>query len=170
MTLAFLKKKFLLLILVSEKDPLPSAPPNSCYSAAAMHDGGNLEDASHVICLGVCLQVCMLFHRWVCVPVMAVMHEEHDLKIKQQAVVCTTVVTWRIWLTVGGQQEVGCILLRKPSDFVDLLLNLQTLQVIKLGFVALECAVNVVLSSTLRLALTLKSIRANPASDWPAFY
>lgn len=58
-------------------------------------------------------------------------------------------------LTVGGQQEVGCVLLREPSDFVDLLLDLQTLQVVKLWFVALECAVNIVLSSTLRLALTL---------------
>lgn len=59
-------------------------------------------------------------------------------------------------LTVGGQQEVGGILLRKPFDLVDLLLNLQTLQVVKLRLVALECAVNIVLPSTLGLALTLQ--------------
>lgn len=82
-----------------KKDPLPSAPPNSCYSVAAMHDGGNLEDASPLICLGVCIQVCMFFHRWVCVPVMAVVHEEHDLKIKQQAFMCGNLVylTDRWW-------------------------------------------------------------------------
>lgn len=59
-------------------------------------------------------------------------------------------------LTVGGQQEVGGILLRKPFDLVDLLLNLQTLQVVKLRLVALECTVNIVLPSTLGLAFTLQ--------------
>lgn len=58
-------------------------------------------------------------------------------------------------LTVGGQQEVGGILLREPFDLVDLLLNLQTLQVVKLRLVALEGAVNIVLPSTLGLALAL---------------
>lgn len=60
-----------------------------------------------------------------------------------------------IRLTVGGEQEVGGVLLRKPFDLVDLLLDLQALQVVKLRLVALECAVNIVLPSALGLALTL---------------
>ena len=58
--------------------------------------------------------------------------------------------------TVGGQQKVGGVLLRQPSYLVDLLLNLQALQVVELGLVALEGAVNVVLASALWLALTLQ--------------
>lgn len=48
-----------------------------------------------------------------------------------------------------------CILLRQPSNLVDLLLNLKTFQVVKLRLVALEGAVNIVLSSALWLILTL---------------
>lgn len=58
-------------------------------------------------------------------------------------------------LTVSGEKEVCCILLGQPPYFVDLLLNLKTLQVVKLWLVALKCAVNVVLPSSLRLILTL---------------
>lgn len=125
----------------------------TCNSAAAMHDRGNLE-MSLLQCswASVYKRACFSIGGYAQVPATAAVHEICDLKIKQQAFVWTTVTDW---LTVGGQQEVGCILLRKPSDFVDLLLNLQTLQVVKLWFVALECAVNIVLSSTLRLALTL---------------
>lgn len=49
-------------------------------------------------------------------------------------------------LTIGGEEEVCGILLRQPSDLIDLLLNLQTLKVVKLRLVALECAVDIVLS------------------------
>lgn len=58
-------------------------------------------------------------------------------------------------LTVGGKQKVCCILLRQPFDLVDLLLDLQTLQVVKLRLVTLECAVNIVLPSTMGLCFTL---------------
>lgn len=50
-----------------------------------------------------------------------------------------------------------CILLRQPSNLVDLLLNLKTFQVVKLRLVALEGAVNIVLSSALKLILTLNT-------------
>lgn len=65
-------------------------------------------------------------------------------------------VTLATVLTVGGEQEVGGVLLRKPFDLVDLLLDLQALQVVKLWLVALECAVNIVLPSPLGLALALR--------------
>lgn len=50
-----------------------------------------------------------------------------------------------------------CILLRQPSNLVDLLLNLEAFQVVKLRLVALEGAVNVVLSTALRLILALNN-------------
>lgn len=50
-----------------------------------------------------------------------------------------------------------CILLRQPSNLVDLLLNLKTFQVVKLRLVALEGAVNIVLSAALKLILTLNT-------------
>lgn len=119
----------------------------TCNSAAAMHDGGNLETS-----LRRCSWVAVYKHACsslgACVELAWSMWSENEsagVRVHHSG-----------WLTVGGQQEVGCILLRKPSDFVDLLLDLQTLQVVKLWFVALECAVNIVLSSTLRLALTLQ--------------
>lgn len=49
-------------------------------------------------------------------------------------------------LTIGGEEEVCSILLRQPSDLIDLLLDLQTLKVVKLRLMALECAVDIVLS------------------------
>lgn len=58
-------------------------------------------------------------------------------------------------LTICGQEEVCSILLRQPSDLIDLLFNLQTLKVIKLGLVALECAVDIVLSLGEWLSLSL---------------
>lgn len=58
-------------------------------------------------------------------------------------------------LTIGGEEEVCGVLLRQPSDLIDLLLNLQTLKVVKLGLVALECAVDIVLSLSEWLSLAL---------------
>lgn len=49
-------------------------------------------------------------------------------------------------LTIGREEEMCGILLRQPSNLIDLLLNLQTLKVVKLRLVALECAVDIVLS------------------------
>ena len=49
-------------------------------------------------------------------------------------------------LTIGGQQGVGGILLREPLDLVDFLLYLQTLEIIELWLVALEGAVDVILT------------------------
>lgn len=47
------------------------------------------------------------------------------------------------------------VLLRQPSDLIDLLLDLQTLKVVKLGLMALESAVDIVftLGEWLRFAL-----------------
>lgn len=58
--------------------------------------------------------------------------------------------------TVGGEQEIGCILLREPSYLIDLLLYLQTLQVIELRLVALEGAVDIVLSPAMGLVFALQ--------------
>ena len=57
--------------------------------------------------------------------------------------------------TVCGEEEVCGILLRQPSDLIDLLFNLQTLKVVKLRLVALECAVDIVLSLGEWLCLSL---------------
>lgn len=56
-------------------------------------------------------------------------------------------------LTVRGQQELCGVFLWQPADLVDLLLDLQTLQVVELGLVALERAVNVVVAAALCLVL-----------------
>ena len=48
-------------------------------------------------------------------------------------------------LVVGGQEKVGRVLSPKPPDLVDLLLNFQGLEVIKLWLMTLEGAVNIVL-------------------------
>lgn len=53
-----------------------------------------------------------------------------------------SLVNW--FLTIGGEEEMCCILLWQPSDLVDFLFNLQTLQVVKVRLVALECAVDIV--------------------------
>lgn len=58
-------------------------------------------------------------------------------------------------LTVSGQQELSCVLLGQPADFIDFLLNLQTFQVVKLGLMALESTVNIVLTTALWLTLIL---------------
>lgn len=58
--------------------------------------------------------------------------------------------------TVGGEQEIGGVLLGQPSDLIDLLLDLQALQVIELRLVALEGAVDIVLSPAVGLVLALQ--------------
>lgn len=58
-------------------------------------------------------------------------------------------------LTIGGEEEVCGILLRQPSDLIDLLLDLQTLKVVELGLMALKCAVDIVLSLGEWLGLAL---------------
>lgn len=47
------------------------------------------------------------------------------------------------------------VLLRQPSDLIDLLLDLQTLKVVEFGLMALKCAVDIVLSLGERLSLAL---------------
>lgn len=47
------------------------------------------------------------------------------------------------------------VLLRQPSDLIDLLLDLQTLKVVELGLMALKCAVDIVLSLGERLGFAL---------------
>lgn len=64
-------------------------------------------------------------------------------------------------LTIGWQQEVCGIFLGKPADLIDLLLNFQTLQIVKLGLVTLERAVDVILRTTLRDVLTLPKDKEN---------
>ena len=49
----------------------------------------------------------------------------------------------------------GGILLRQPPDLVDLLLDFQTLKVVELGLMALEGAVDIVLSLREWLSLAL---------------
>lgn len=56
-------------------------------------------------------------------------------------------------LTVCGEEKLCGVFLGQPADLVDLLLDLQTLQVVELGLVALERAVNVVIAAALRLVL-----------------
>lgn len=58
-------------------------------------------------------------------------------------------------LTIGREEELSSILLRQPSDLIDLLLDLQTLKVVKLRLMALKGAVDIVLSLGERLSLAL---------------
>lgn len=60
-----------------------------------------------------------------------------------------------VCFTIGGKEEVCGVLLWQPSDLIDLLLNLQTLKVVKLRLVALKCAVDIVLSLGEWLSLAL---------------
>lgn len=61
-----------------------------------------------------------------------------------------------VWsLTIGGEEEVCGVLLRQPPDLIDLLLDLQTLKVVKLGFMALKSAVDIILSLGEWLSLAL---------------
>ncbi len=48
-------------------------------------------------------------------------------------------------LVIRREQEMRNVLALEPFDFVDLLLDLQALQIVKLGLVTLECTVNTVL-------------------------
>lgn len=48
------------------------------------------------------------------------------------------------------------VLLRQPSDLIDLLLDLQTLKVVEFGLMALKGAVDIVLSLGERLGLALR--------------
>lgn len=61
--------------------------------------------------------------------------------------------------TICRQKELCCILLRQPSNLVDLLLDLKAFQVVKLRLMTLEGAVNIVLSSTLWLIFCLNNDR-----------
>ena len=47
------------------------------------------------------------------------------------------------------------VLLRQPSDLIDLLLDLQTLKVVELGLMALKGAIDIVLSLGEQLSLAL---------------
>lgn len=58
-------------------------------------------------------------------------------------------------LTIGGKQEVCSVLLRQPSNLIDLLLNLQTLKIVEFGLMALKGAVDIVLSLGEGLSLAL---------------
>lgn len=61
-----------------------------------------------------------------------------------------------VWsLTIGGEEEVCGVLLRQPSNLIDLLLDLQTLKVVEFGLMALKCAVDIVLSLGEKLSLAL---------------
>lgn len=62
-------------------------------------------------------------------------------------------------LTIGGKEEVRCVLLRQPSDLIDLLLNLQTLKVVEFGLMALKGAVDIVLSLGEWLSLALQIVK-----------
>lgn len=67
-------------------------------------------------------------------------------------------------LTIGGEEEVCGVLLRQPSNLIDLLLDLQTLKVVELGLMALKGAVDIVLSLGEWLSLALrkeKEVREN---------
>lgn len=50
----------------------------------------------------------------------------------------------------------GRILLREPFDLVDLLLYLQTLEIVELGLVALEGAIDIVLTLAMRRIFALQ--------------
>lgn len=57
--------------------------------------------------------------------------------------------------TIGREEEVCSVLLRQPSDLIDLLLDLEALKVVELGLMALKGAVDVVLSLGEWLSLAL---------------
>lgn len=92
-------------------------------------------------------------------PAGRVFHQDFP-KGTPQARPCLVEGAQRAWpRTVGGEQEIRRILLWQPSDLIDLLLNLQALQVIKLRLVALEGAVDIVLSPAVGLVLALQRDR-----------
>lgn len=51
--------------------------------------------------------------------------------------------------TIGRQQEMCCVLSLAPPDLVDLLLDLQALEIVEFGLVALELGVELVLARAL---------------------
>lgn len=57
----------------------------------------------------------------------------------------------------------GSVLLRQPSDLIDLLLDLETFKVVEFGLMALESAVDIVftLGEWLRLALWKEKVCEN---------
>lgn len=57
--------------------------------------------------------------------------------------------------TIGGEEEVCSVLLRQPSDLIDLLLDLEALKVVELRLMALKGAVDIVLSLGEWLSLAL---------------
>lgn len=84
----------------------------------------------------------------------------HQQGAKNSAAVTSSTFVCRLYeclgsLTICGQEEMCSVLLRQPSDLIDLLFNLQTLKVVKLRLVALECAVDIVLSLGEWLCLSL---------------
>ena len=62
-----------------------------------------------------------------------------------------------ICLAIGGEEEAGSILLRQPADLVDLFLDFQAFQVVKLRLMALKGAVNIVLPPPVWLIFTLQT-------------
>jgi hypothetical protein len=50
-------------------------------------------------------------------------------------------------LTIGAEQEMGLVSSSAPSDLVDLLLDLERLEVVKLGLVRLKLGVKLVLAA-----------------------
>lgn len=69
-------------------------------------------------------------------------------------------------LTIGGEEEVCGVLLRQPSDLIDLLLDLQTLKVVKLWLMALKGAVDIVLSLGEWLSLALWKEKEGTWKRW----
>lgn len=69
-------------------------------------------------------------------------------------------------LTVCGQEKLRGVFLRQPADLVNLLLDLQTLQVVKLGLMALERAVNVVIAAALCLVLHTRATETGFDRSW----
>ena len=51
-------------------------------------------------------------------------------------------------LTVCGKQEMGLVPSFQPGDSVDLLVDIETFEVVELRFMTLECAVHIVLPVT----------------------
>ncbi len=49
-------------------------------------------------------------------------------------------------ITVSREEKVSSVLLWQPADLIDLLLNLQTLQIVEVRLVTLERAVDIILT------------------------
>lgn len=46
--------------------------------------------------------------------------------------------------TIGGEEEVGGVMWRQPSNLIDFLLNLQAFQVVKLRLMTLKCTIHII--------------------------